>query len=325
VAIGLGGYGTIVVLMPTVEVLRKLHAPQVAAVIQLVETVTTAVGHRPLSDQQWLDLTRGGRGEVDAVLISDGPDIVGYCPITHGNDTWTIEVVVTPLLAPSAAAALTDQLVEAALARVGALGGGQVHWWVFEPDDTTVALAERHAMTAGRTLHQMRAPLPLRMAAGDPVVVRPFRIGEDELAWLTVNNAAFAGHPEQGGWTLDTVRQREAEDWFEPEGFLLHHRDGRLAAFCWTKLHRDEDPVLGEIYVIAVHPDFHGLGLGKAMTVAGLESIAARGVTQSMLYVDRDSPAAFDMYRHLGFTVHRTDRAFVGEIAAIGDLDGAAT
>jgi len=305
--------------VPTVEVFRELRASQASAVIALVEAVTAAIGHRPLSDQHWLDLTRGGRGEVDAVLVTDGGDLLGYCPISRGNDTWTIEVVVEPSLEATAALEIVDRLVAAALARVGELGGGQVHWWVFEPDDATVSLAERHGMRAGRTLHQMRAPLPLPLTMREPVGVRPFRIGEDEPDWLTVNNAAFADHPEQGGWTLDTVRQREAEDWFEPEGFLLHHRDGRLAAFCWTKIHRAERPVLGEIYVIAVHPDFHGLGLGKAMTVAGLASIAARGITHGMLYVDRGNAAAFDMYLHLGFTIHRTDRAFVG------DITGAAT
>ena len=115
---------------------------------------------------------------------------------------------------------------------------------------------------------------------------------------------------------MATVRQREAEPWFEPEGFLLHHRDGRLAAFCWTKIHRDETPVLGEIYVIAVHPDFHGAGLGKQMTVAGLTSIAARGVDHGMLFVDRANTAAFDMYVHLGFHVHRTDIAFVTTVGS---------
>ena len=126
--------------------------------------------------------------------------------------------------------------------------------------------------------------------------------------------AAFAAHREQGGWDRETLQQREQEPWFDPDGFLLHERDGRLAGFCWTKLHTDHDPPLGEIYVIAVDPDFHGLGLGKQLTLAGLDSIARRGIAIGMLYVDADNTAAVRLYDRLGFTVHRTDRAYVGDI-----------
>ena len=96
------------------------------------------------------------------------------------------------------------------------------------------------------------------------------------------------------------------EPWFDPDGFLLHHdpATGRLAGFVWTKVHDDETPRLGEIYVIAVDPDFGGRKLGRALTLAGLDWMHRnRGVDHGMLYVDAANEPAVRLYTSIGFTV----------------------
>ena len=151
--------------------------------------------------------------------------------------------------------------------------------------------ARLHDFVPERDLLQMRVPLPL---AADverttrPLVTRPFAPGRDEEAWVDTNNRAFEGHPEQGGWTVEQLRERMAADWVELDGFLVaDDPDGPgLIGSCWTKIHRDRSPALGEIYVIAVDPRHHGQGWGRSLTVAGLESLWRRGIAVGMLYTD---------------------------------------
>ena len=179
------------------------------------------------------------------------------------------------------------------------------HLWIREAAEGDDAAARSHRFEPYRDLWQLRCRLP---AEPSGLSTRGFAL-EDIDEFVAVNNRAFHWHPEQGGLTAGEVRDRMAEPWFDADGFRLHHRDDRLAGFCWTKVHSDHAPPLGEIYVIAVDPDFSGRGLGRPMTLAGLEWLSARGLTAGMLYVESDNHPANAVYRRIGFEHHHTDRA----------------
>jgi mycothiol synthase len=219
-----------------------------------------------------------------------------------------MQIVVDP--AHRADETVSPDLLARAVQVVDAAGGGRIDWWVFDARPAVAAAAVAAGFTGDRDLLQMRRPLPADRPSS--VATRSFVVGHDEQRWLEVNNRAFAGHPEQGDWDLATLRRRMAEPWFDAGGFRLHEIDGRLAAFCWTKIHDVPDgSQVGEIYVIGVDPDFQGMGLGRELTLAGLDSIVAHGVGSGMLYVDGANAPAIGLYRALGFTVARTDRAYV--------------
>jgi mycothiol synthase len=297
-----------------VEVKRRMGEGDIAEVSALLQAAQKVDGHRPLGEHKWLDLVHGGRTGFAGFVAREtaGGALVGYAQLSRGHNSWGVEIVVRPDRRQLHDGVGVD-LLSAALTEIQRQGGGHVHLWVSKPTPTSDETAASCGLSQGRDLYQMRCPLPVP-GPRKPISTRPFEPGLDEAAWLAVNNRAFANHPEQGDWNLDTLLERESEAWFDPSGFLLHEREGRLAGFCWTKIHGEDEPPLGEIYVIAVDPDVHGEGLGRALTLAGLDHLAGRGLTVGMLYVDAANTPAVNLYRSLGFDINHIDRAYTGDI-----------
>ena len=179
-----------------------------------------------------------------------------------------LDLVVTPdargrgLGGDLAAAALADVTDDDALSA-----------WSHGDHPAAARLAERHGFARARELWVMRRetaePLPATRV-GDDVRVRGFdrRSDDDAADLLAVNAAAFASHPEQGSLDEAGLRERMAEDWFDPAGLFLA-RDagsGELLGFHWTKVHpaHGSDPAFGEVYVVGVSPGCAGPRAGLA-------------------------------------------------------------
>ena len=272
---------------PPTLVLHHPSPEQRATLLAVVERAAAAGD--PLDDLLAADLAHGG--DVVAVLAGDPADPEAYAQasVSHGG----MVVGVVSATGEATRHALHRTALQALLRAVPAQTA--VTWWPTLEDES---LAAPLGLVPHRRLLRMEVPLPLPVATD--LVTRPYRVGADDAAWLEVNNAAFHWHGEQGGWDLAGLRQRQREPWFDAAAFLLHERDGRLAGFCWTKAHPG---AIGEVYVVAVHPAFHGLGLGRALTIAGYAHQAAAGATTGMLYVDATNSPAVRMYEALGMRV----------------------
>ncbi|MCR3740219.1 mycothiol synthase [Actinomadura glauciflava] len=271
---------------------------EVAGALDLAAAASEADGVGPLSEHALLAL-RGGRS---GLAVTDGGAVVAYAHFdpASAEEPAAGELVVHPKHRRRGhGRALLRALRDEA--------GGPLRVWAHGDLPAAAALASAEGMERARALFQMRRPAadPLpetRVAEG--VTIRAFEPGRDEAAWLEVNARAFADHPEQGAWTIDDVREREAEDWFDPAGFFLAERDGRLAGFHWTKVHPGG---VGEVYVVGVDPSAQGLGLGRTLTLRGLHHLRDIGMDQIMLYVDESNAAAVRLYESLGFTRHAVD------------------
>ena len=298
-------------------------SPGLSAQVQdLALTAARADGVAPLSEDVLLQVRNGsGAAARDLVLTTADGALAGYAHLgapdeAQGGDA-SGELVVHPgHRGRGHGRALSSALI--AGAGITGTGGAGIRLWAHGELPAAVGLAKAAGYTRFRALWQMRMPLAgLTLPAGATAVpgvsIRTFRPGADEEAWLAVNGRAFAHHPEQGSWGMHDLLLREAEPWFDPDGFFLAEREGALAGFHWTKVHPAGGAggaPIGEVYVVGVDPGKQGGGLGRALTLAGLRYLRERGLGEVMLYVDEDNTAAVRMYSALGFSRWSTDAMY---------------
>ncbi len=325
-----------------VRVSGPLPADQAAQVLELVRRAAEEDGVSPLSEHVMLHLRYGGDPRARNILVWRGGALAGY---GHLDPTDPVEGPAGEMVIdPAARRHGLGLLLGRTLATEAGPAG--LRLWAHGDLPAAARLAAAAGFQRSRSLWQMRRSLQTRIGKpqlADGVLVRSFRIGQDEDAWVALNHRAFSRHPEQGAWTRQDLDMREREPWFDAGGFFLAERDGRLVGFHWTKIHgstkihdgathdgathdgathdgtdqpgddagHGHEPI-GEVYVVGVDPDERGTGLGRALTLTGLRYLRARGLAQVMLYVDETNTAAIGLYESLGFTHWDTDVMFSG-------------
>lgn len=293
-----------------------LTADEQRGVRELVSAATEFDGVAPVGEQVLREL---GHDRTEHLLVTGARPgaLIGYLNLRppQGDDPGMAELVVHP---QARRRGIGAAMVRAAVTRTA----GRNHFWAHGTLEPARAAAAALGLTPVRELVQMRRSLrdvPESVPPVPGVQIRTYDGAADDAELLRVNNAAFAHHPEQGGWTQADLAERRREPWFDPAGLFLafgatdSDQAGRLLGFHWTKVHLDR-PGLGEVYVVGVDPSAQGRGLGQALTAIGIRSLADRLAASAeptvMLYVESDNAAAVRTYQGLGFTTYSVDTAY---------------
>jgi mycothiol synthase len=267
----------------------------------LIERARAADGQPPFSDGSLVEFATGER---TVLVIDENAIALAAFPET--------EFVVTP---EARRQGLGTAMLEELILRSERHGVGALLVWAHGDHPGARALAARYGFTVVRTLLHLRAevahtaPASSRTAttatatATATATVESFYPGTDDAEWLALNALVFADHPEQGAVSQADLDVLLGESWFNAEDFLLL-RDGehKLIGYCWLKVEPGADGNgNGEFYVVGVHPNSAGQGLGRVLVEAGLERLRACDIRSAHLYVEAENLAAVHLYRTYGF------------------------
>jgi mycothiol synthase len=304
--------------MHHIDVVSQLAPAHLDRLPELIIAATRADGHEPLGEHKFLRLQRGGDAS-SAALAFEGEALAGYAhTVTYGEGDArraSCEFVVHPSYRRQGVGrALLGRAVESAREH----HARRLDVWAYNDTHASQRMAESMGFSVARRLlhlhRHMRAVPAVEPVPG--ATLRAVRPGIDDEAWLALNNRIFAGHPENGQWTLEDLRSRMAQPWFNPADVLMLEVDGALAGFCWLKIEeRPGEGRVGEIYVIGTSPEARGLGLGRFLLGHALQHLRARGADVAAIYVDESNEAAVALYETSGFHYHHVDVCYSRDLA----------
>ena len=294
--------------------LNHLSKSQQESVLSLIKAAHDFDGTPAIAEHVLLHLRHGGDKSDSHLVIEENKEVIAYAHLDTTDLVAgpSVEAVVHPQHRGKGLGALI-------LKEVIKICGDRTRIWSHGD------LPPAKAIAASLKLERLWSNLLMSKSLGEiqPVTskypIRTFIPSLDNQAFLELNNKVFADYPDQGGWSEDDLKVRVNESWFDDKGFFVAEDKGELIGFCWTKIHGahthshtggDDDhghEALGEIYVLAVNPDYKGQGVGRDLTITGLNYLKYQGLNNVMLYVGVENKPAFNLYKSLGFNEFGSD------------------
>jgi mycothiol synthase len=305
--------------MHHVEIVSQLDTQHLEQLPRLIEAAVRADGHEPLGEHKFLRLQRGDDLAAAMLAFEDGR-LAGYAhTVTYGEGDErraSCEFVVHPEFRQRGLGRL---LLSHAIMHANSQQARRLDVWAYNDRGAGANIASAFGFRAARRLlhlHRHVRAMP-QAPQVEGVRVRAMRPGEDDERWLELNNRIFAGHPENGAWTLEDLRARMAQPWFDPRDVLLLESGGALAGFCWLKIDdRPGEGRVGEIYLIGTAPEHQGRGLGRLLLARGVAQLASRAADIAAIYVDESNAAAVALYESSGFHYHHVDVCYTRDLRA---------
>ena len=288
--------------------LKQLTPDLQEQVLSLIITAQNFDNTPAIAEHVLLHLRHGGDKADSHLVIQKDNQVIGYAHLDKTDHVAgpSVELVIHP---EHRGSGIGSDLLKSAIEACG----NKIRLWSHGDLPQARSLAESNNFIKVRTVIQMSKELTEVSPVNCDYQIRSFLPDLDNNAWLTLNNLAFTNHSEQGNWSEADLLIRLNEDWFDEKGFFVSQDKDQLIGFCWTKIHgghshshstgedhHDHEPI-GEIYVTAVINKYAGKGIGKALTITGLNYLKYQGLNSAILYVDSDNQAAFNLYQSLGF------------------------
>ena len=294
--------------------LNHLSKSQQESVLALIKAAHDFDGTPPIAEHVLLHLRHGGDKSDSHIVLEEDNQVIAYAHLDTTDLVAgpSVEAVVHPNHRGKGLGSLI--LMEAIK-----VCGDKTRIWSHGDLPAAKAIAASLKLERLWANLQMSKQLFEIEEVTPNYLIRGFLPGIDDMAFLELNNKVFTDHPDQGGWSSENLRVRVNEEWFDEKGFFICEDKGKLIGFCWTKIHgahthlHDSNQTnhgheaIGEIYVLAVDPVYRGKGIGKDLTIIGLNYLKYQGLSNAMLYVGVENTQALDLYKSLGFKHNSSD------------------